>query len=122
MVMFLAGLKSIPQDLYDAADIDGADGWLDRLRTVTLPMLGPVTMFVVIVTALRAFETFDTVKILTQGGPSKASEMLLYTLYTESFEFMRTGYGAAVTVVFLLIVIALTLIQARVIDKRVHYS
>jgi multiple sugar transport system permease protein len=62
------------------------------------------------------------VKILTQGGPSKASEMLLYTLYTESFEFLRAGYGAAVTVVFLFIVIALTLFQARVFDKRVHYS
>lgn len=122
MVLFLAGLKGIPQDLYDASDIDGADAWLDRLRTVTLPMLGPVTMFVVIVTALRAFETFDTVKILTQGGPSKASQMLLYTLYTESFEFMRTGYGAAVTVIFLFIVVALTLIQARVFDKRVHYA
>jgi multiple sugar transport system permease protein len=122
MVMFLAGLKSIPQELYDAADIDGADRWSDRVRTVTLPLLGPVTMFVVIITALRAFEAFDTVKILTQGGPAKASEMLLYTLYVESFEFMRTGYGAAVAVIFLLIVIALTLVQARFFDRSVHYS
>ncbi|UXN57838.1 sugar ABC transporter permease (plasmid) [Phyllobacterium zundukense] len=122
MVLFLAGLKSIPQDLYDAADIDGADLWLDRLRTVTLPMLGPVSMFVFIVVALRAFETFDTVQVLTQGGPGHASEMLLYTLYRESFEYLRTGYGASVAVVFLLIVVALTLIQARVMDKRVHYQ
>lgn len=122
MVMFLAGLKNIPADLHDAADIDGADFWLDRLRTVVLPMLGPVGLFVLIVTALRAFETFDTVRILTQGGPSKASEMLLYTLYMESFEYMRTGYGAAVTVVFLAIVVALTLVQARVGDRRVHYT
>ncbi|UCI31743.1 carbohydrate ABC transporter permease [Mesorhizobium sp. B4-1-4] len=122
MVLFLAGLKSIPQDLYDAADIDGADLWLDRLRTVTLPMLGPVTMFVFIVVALKAFETFDTVQILTQGGPGHASEMLLYTLYRESFEYLRTGYGASVAVVFLCIVVALTLIQARVMDKRVHYQ
>jgi multiple sugar transport system permease protein len=122
MVLFLAGLKSIPQDLYDAADIDGADLWLDRLRTVTLPMLGPVTMFVFIVVALRAFETFDTVQVLTQGGPGHASEMLLYTLYRESFEYLRTGYGASVAVVFLFIVVALTLIQARVMDKRVHYQ
>jgi multiple sugar transport system permease protein len=122
MVLFLAGLKSIPQDLYDAADVDGADSMLDRIRTVTLPLLGPVTMFVVIVVALRAFQVFDTVKVLTQGGPGKASEMLLYTLYTESFEFLRTGYGAAVTVVFLAIVVALTLLQARVLDKRVHYQ
>jgi len=122
MVLFLAGLKSIPQDLYDAADIDGADLWLDRLKTVTLPMLGPVTMFVVIVVALRAFETFDTVKVLTQGGPGHASEVLLYTLYRESFEYLRTGYGAAVAVVFLAIVVALTLLQARIMDRRVHYQ
>lgn len=122
MVLFLAGLKSIPQDLYDAAEIDGADLWLDRLRTVTLPMLGPVFMFVFIVVALKAFETFDIVQVLTQGGPGNASELLLFTLYRESFEYLRTGYGASVAVVFLFIVVALTLIQARVIDKRVHYQ
>ncbi|MBB4428310.1 multiple sugar transport system permease protein [Bradyrhizobium sp. CIR48] len=122
MVLFLAGLKSIPQDLYDAADIDGADLWLDRLRTVTLPMLSPVTMFVFIVVALKAFETFDTVRILTQGGPGHASETLLYTLYRESFEYLRTGYGASVAVIFLFIVVVLTLVQARVMDKRVHYQ
>lgn len=122
MVLFLAGLKSIPRDLYDAAEIDGADLWLDRFRTVTLPMLGPVSMFVVIVVALRAFEAFDTVKVLTKGGPGHASDVLLYTLYRESFEYLRTGYGAAIAVVFLVIVVALTLIQARIMDKRVHYQ
>ena len=122
MVLFLAGLKSIPSDLYDAADVDGANSWLDRLRTVTLPMLGPVSMFVVIVVALRAFQAFDTIRILTQGGPGRSSEMLLYTLYRESFEYLRTGYGAAVTVVFLVIVVTLTLVQASVMDKRVHYQ
>jgi multiple sugar transport system permease protein len=122
MVLFLAGLKSIPQDLYDAADIDGADRWLDRLMTVTLPMLGPVAMFVVIVVALRAFEVFDTVQILTQGGPGHASDVLLHTLYRESFEFLRAGYGAAITVVFLVIAVTLTLIQARLIGNKVHYQ
>lgn len=122
MVLFLAGLKGIPRDLHDAAEIDGADGWLDRLRTVTLPMLGPVSMFVIIVVALRAFETFDTIQVLTQGDPGRASEVLMFTLYRESFVYLRTGYGAAVTVVFLAIVIALTLIQAWIMDRRVHYS
>lgn len=122
MVLYLAGLKNVPRDLYDAAEVDGADAPLDRLRTVTLPLLGPVTMFVVIVTALKAFEVFDTVKILTQGGPGRASEVLLHTLYVESFEYLRTGYGAAVTVVFLAVVVALTLLQARVMDRRVHYT
>lgn len=122
MVLFLAGLKSIPADLYDAAETDGADGWLDRLRTVTLPMLGPVTMFVFIVVSLKAFETFDTVAILTGGGPGDASEMLLFTLYRESFQYLRTGYGASVAVVFLIMVVALTLAQARLMDRKVHYQ
>ena len=122
MVLFLAGLKAIPTELYDAAAIDGADGIVDRFRTVTLPLVGPTTMFVVIVTALRALEVFDTVNILTQGGPAKSSEVLLFTLYTESFQYLRTGYGAAVTVVFLAIVVGLTLLQAAIMDRRVHYS
>jgi multiple sugar transport system permease protein len=122
MVLFLAGLKAIPGDLYQAADIDGADGWFDRLSTVTLPMLGPVSMFVVVVVAIRAFEVFDTVAILTQGGPGRASEVLLYTLYRESFEYLRTGYGAAVTVIFLGIIVALTLAQVGAMEKRVHYA
>jgi len=122
MVLFLAGLKAIPQDLYDAAAIDGADSWLDRLRTVTLPMLGPTSMFVVIVVALHAFQAFDIVRILTQGGPGHASDMLLYTLYRESFEFLRTGYGAAVTVIFLGIIMTLTVLRARFMDARVQYA
>jgi multiple sugar transport system permease protein len=122
MVLFLAGLKAIPRDLYDAADIDGADSTLDRLRAVTLPILGPTTMFVMIVVGLRSLEVFDTVSILTQGGPGKASHVLLYTLYVQGFGYLRTGYGAAITVVFLLMVTAFTLFQARTMDKRVHYT
>ncbi|MCG8639584.1 MAG: sugar ABC transporter permease [Desulfobacterales bacterium] len=122
MVLFLAGLKAIPDDLYDAAAVDGADHWSDRLRTVTFPMLGPVSMFVAVIMALRAFEVFDTVRVLTQGKPGNASETLLHTLYVESFEFLRAGYGSAVTVIFLIIVVALTLIQARVMDKKVYYT
>jgi multiple sugar transport system permease protein len=122
MVLFVSGLKAVPQHLYDAAAIDGADGILDRLRLVTLPMLGPVTMFVVILTASRAFEVFDSVRVLTQGGPNYASEVLLHRLYTESFDFLRTGYGAALTVIYLAIVIVLTLTQAKLLEHRVHYS
>jgi multiple sugar transport system permease protein len=122
MILFLAGLKAIPQDLYDAADIDGADEPLDRLAAVTLPMLGPVGLFVLVIVALRVIETFDTVRILTEGGPAHASELLLHTLYVESFDFMRTGYGAAMAVVFLVIVTSLTLLQARLMDRRMHYQ
>lgn len=122
MVLFVSGLKAVPQQLYDAAAVDGADGILDRLRFVTLPMLGPVTMFIVILTAKRSFEVFDSARVLTQGGPNFASEVLLHRLYTESFDFLRMGYGAALTVVYLVIIVLLTLTQARLLERRVHYS
>lgn len=122
MVLFLAGLSSIPNELYDAAAIDGADGIWDRFVTVTWPMLGPVTLFVFIVTATRAFKVFDFVAVLTQGGPNKASEVLMYTIYSEGFLFLRTGYASALTVVFLAIILAFTLVQSKIFDKRVHYE
>lgn len=122
MVLFLAGLKMIPQDLYEAAAVDGADSTLERLRTVTLPMLGPTLMFVSIVVTLRSIEVFDTVSILTKGGPGTSSEVMLYSLYRESFLYLQTGYGAAIAVVFLLDVTVLTLIQARTMDRKVHYT
>lgn len=123
MVLFMAGLKSIPRDLFDAAAIDGADSAWERFRRVTWPMLGPATMFVLVVTAIRAFqEVFDLVAVLTEGGPNKATEVLLYTIYQEGFGFFRSGYAAALTLVFLAFVLALTLLQATVLDKRVHYG
>ena len=122
MVLLLAGLKSIPRDLYEAAAIDGADGPWTRFVTVTLPMLGPALSFVLIVSAIRSFQVFDTVAVLTEGGPNKATEVLLYTMYQEGFSFFRAGYAAAITVVFLVFVLALTLLKARIAEKRVHYS
>jgi len=122
MVLLLAGLKSVPRDLYEAAAIDGADGPWTRFVAVTLPMLGPALSFVLIVSAIRSFQVFDTVAVLTEGGPNKATEVLLYTMYQEGFSFFRAGYAAAITVVFLLFVLALTLLKARIAEKRVHYS
>ncbi len=123
MVLFVSGLKAqSPQQLYDAAAIDGADGIFDRFRTVTWPMLGPVTMFIVILSASRAFEVFDSIQVLTQGGPNYATEVLLHRLYTESFDFLRTGYGASLTVIYLGIVVLLTLSQAKLMERRVHYA
>jgi multiple sugar transport system permease protein len=122
MVLLLAGLKSIPRDLYEAAAVDGADGPWTRFVTVTLPMLGPALSFVLIVSAIRSFQVFDTVAVLTEGGPNKATEVLLYTMYQEGFSFFRAGYAAAITVVFLAFVLALTLLKARIAEKRVHYA
>ena len=102
--------------------MDGANSAIDRFRLVTWPMLSPVTLFVVVITAIRSFQVFDTVQVLTKGGPNKASEVLLYTMYSEGFEFFRSGYASAVTVVFLAFVLALSALKVFVLDKRVHYA
>jgi multiple sugar transport system permease protein len=120
MVLFMAGLTSIPRELYEAAAIDGARSATDRFRLVTWPMLGPVTLFTVVVTAIRAFQVFDTVQVLTDGGPNKASEVLLHTIYAEAFAFFRDGYASALIVVFLAFLLALSAIKVFVLDKRVH--
>lgn len=122
MVLFLAGLSAIPRELYAAAEVDGARGTFDRFRLVTWPLLGPTTLFVVTITLIRNVRVFDTVAVLTQGGPNKASEVLLYTMYREGFTYMRLGYSAAITLVFLAIVLALVWLQTKAMDRRIHYG
>ena len=122
LVLFLAGLTAIPRELHHAAETDGVSSAWERFRLVTWPLLGPTTLFVVTITMIRAVRTFDSVAVLTQGGPNRASEVLLYTMYTEGFTYFRLGYSAAITLVFLAIVLALMLLQTRVLDRRVHYG
>ena len=122
MVLFMAGIVSIPHALYDAAEMDGAKTAWQRFTLVTWPMLGPVTMFVIIISAIRSFQVFDTVHVLTKGGPNKATEVLLYSMYTEGFEFFRSGLAAAIAVVFLVFILGLTVLKAWAIDKKVHYA
>ena len=122
MVLFMAGLKAIPPDLYEALAMDGADGAWERFRRVTWPMLGPALVFVVTITAIRSFQVFDTVQVLTEGGPSKATEVLLFTMVQEGFTFLRSAYGAALTVVFLAFTLTLTLAQTVLLDRRAHYG
>ncbi len=85
-------------------------------------MLGPTLLFVIVITMTRSIRVFDTVRALTQGGPNKASEVLLHTIYQEGFHYFRFGYSAAITLVFLAIILALMLLQTRVLDRRVHYG
>ncbi|WP_043834210.1 carbohydrate ABC transporter permease [Muricoccus aerilatus] len=121
LVLFLAGLTAIPRELYAAAEVDGASRAWDRFRLVTWPLLGPTTLFVVTITMTRAVRVFDSVAVLTQGGPNKASEVLLYAMYEEGFTYFRLGYSAAITLVFLAIVLALVWLQTRVMERRIHY-
>ena len=121
MILFLAGLTAIPRDLYDAADIDGADSAWDRFARVTWPMLGPTTLFVVVTTTITAFRVFDTVAVITRGNPQGRSDVLLYTLYKVGFQDFNMGPASAMTIVFLVFVLVVALVQAFVIDRRTHY-
>ena len=121
MVLFLAGLSAIPKDLYEAAEVDGCTGALDRFFTITLPLLTPTTMFVVVTTTITAFKVFDTVAVMTRGGPMGASEVLLYSVYLEGFQYFHMGYAAALTVVFLVFILVFSGIQSAVLERRTHY-
>ncbi len=121
MVLFLAGLTAIPRELYAAAEMDGAKSAWERFRLVTWPLLGPTTLFVLTISVINSVKVFESVKTLTQGGPNKASEVLLHTIYQEGFVFLRVGYASAMTVIFLMVLIVMMLLQYRVLDRRVHY-
>lgn len=120
MVLFLAGLSAIPRDLYDAAEIDGAGGVIDRFLQITWPMLGPTTMFVTVTTSITAFKVFDTVAALTRGADG--TEVLLYAIYLEGFQYFNMGYAAALTLVFLTFILAVSIFQAFLADRKVHYA
>ncbi|WP_348646484.1 sugar ABC transporter permease [Ciceribacter sp. L1K22] len=119
MVLFLAGLTAIPKDLYEAARLDGAKNPIDRFLTVTWPMLGPTTLFVLVTTSISAFKVFETVAVLTKGR--SGSETLLFALYLEGFEYANTGYAAALTLIFLAIILVLSIGQTIHLDRKVHY-
>ncbi|PWL17501.1 ABC transporter permease [Falsochrobactrum shanghaiense] len=121
MVLFLAGLTAIPRELYSAAEVDGVKSSWERFRLVTWPLLGPTTLFVTTISIINAVKVFETVKTLTEGGPNKASEVLLWTIYQEGFLYLRVGYASAMTVIFLAVLIVLMLLQFRVLDRRTHY-
>ncbi|RVC45987.1 sugar ABC transporter permease, partial [Mesorhizobium sp. M4B.F.Ca.ET.088.02.2.1] len=122
MILFLAGLSTIPEELYEAATIDGADRGLKRFLLVTWPMLAPVTVFVTVMTIIRAFSVFETVAVLTQGGPMKSTSVVLYTFYEEGFRFFRVGYASAISVSFFVFVTFLSLVQMRVSERRARWK
>jgi multiple sugar transport system permease protein len=117
MVMFMAGLSTIPRELYQAAAIDGADGFWSRFTMVTWPLLAPTTMFVVIMSAIRAFRVFEVAAVITNGRPEGATEVMLYSIFVQAFQYFNIGYAAALTVVFLVITATLALLQVRLFEQ-----
>lgn len=120
-LFFLAGLQSIPKSLIEAAAIDGARPWR-RFWTIQFPLLSPTTFFLLVINVVYAFfDTFAIVDAATQGGPGKATAILVYKVYYDGFKAMDLGGSAAQSVVLMVIVVALTVIQFRYVEKKVQY-
>ena len=120
-LFFLAGLQSIPKSLLEAAAIDGA-GPLKRFVTITFPLLSPTTFFLVVINFVYAFiDTFGIIDTATSGGPGQATEILVYKLYKDGFKSLDLGSSGAQSVILIVILITLTVVQFRFVEKRVHY-
>ena len=120
-LFFLAAMQSIPKSLIEAAAIDGA-GPVRRFWTIIFPLISPTTFFLMVVNIVYAFfETFGIIHAVTQGGPAKATEILVYKVYNDGFVGLDLGSSAAQSVILMIIVIGLTVIQFRYVEKRVEY-
>jgi sn-glycerol 3-phosphate transport system permease protein len=121
-LFFLAGLQSIPKSLIEAAAIDGAGPWR-RFWTIVFPLLTPTTFFLLVINIVYAFfDTFAIIDAATQGGPGKDTAILVYKVYFDGFKAMDLGGSAAQSVVLMVIVVALTVVQFRFVEKKVNYS
>jgi multiple sugar transport system permease protein/sn-glycerol 3-phosphate transport system permease protein len=120
-VIFLAGLQGIPRELYEAARVDGAGAW-GRFWAVTLPGLGPVSFFLLVTSLLAAFQAFDVIRVMTNGGPVIATTTLVFALYQEGFTAFHAGRAAVYALVLFGAMLALTAAQLRYAERRVTYS
>jgi ABC-type sugar transport system permease subunit len=121
VVIYLAGLQAIPRELYEAALVDGATPWA-RFRHVTVPGLSPVLFFLVLTTILAGFQTFDVIKVMTDGGPVNATTTLIYYLYQEGFVGFNAGRAGVAAVVLFLAMLTITLVQLRYTERTVTYA
>jgi multiple sugar transport system permease protein len=111
-LLFYAGLQSIPKNVYEAATIDGSSEWTSFWR-ITLPLLRPVTVFVLVTTVVGSFQIFDTVAVATNGGPVNATKVLVFYIYDNAFKFFKMGYATALSMVLFAMLIVFSLLQLR---------
>ncbi len=120
-LFFLAGLQSIPKSLIEAAAIDGA-GPLRRFWNIQLPLLSPTTFFLLVINIVYAFfDTFGIIDATTEGGPGQSTSILVYKVYQDGFKALDLGSSAAQSVILMIIVVALTVVQFRYVEKKVNY-
>lgn len=117
MVIFLAGLQNIPAYLYEAARIDGAGPW-QRFVHITLPQLRPTTFFILVTSVIGSFQVFTQIYVMTEGGPLQATEVIVYYIYKNAWDYLRMGYASAMSFILFAIILLLTLLQFRLMGRR----
>jgi len=120
MVVYLAGLQAIPQEYYEAAEVDGASAW-QKLRRITFPLLAPTTFFLVIISVIASFQVFTQIYIMTQGGPAGRTTTIVYLIYNTAFKFFQMGYASALAYVLFGMVFIFTFLQMRYYSQRIQY-
>lgn len=119
-LVIIAGLQSIPKNLYEAAELDQASP-VRTFTKITVPMLSPTLFFLTIIGIINSFQVFETINLMTKGGPINSTNTMVYYIYENGFRFFKIGYASAAGVILLVIVSVLTLIYFKVLSKRVHY-
>jgi len=121
MLIFLAALQNVPPELEEAARVDGADSW-PVFRHITIPLISPAILFIVSINTVGSLQIFDSILVLTRGGPGDASRSLVYYIYDIAFGSFRFGYASALGVVLFVLIAIATLVQFRLARSRVHYG
>lgn len=121
MVIYLAALQGVPQELYDAADVDGASPW-QRFRNVTMPLVSPTTFFLFVIQMIGAFQLFTEAFVMTRGGPAQSTLTVVYYIYQNAFEFQKMGKASAIAWFLFLFIFLFTFFQTRMQRRWVHYE
>jgi multiple sugar transport system permease protein len=116
MVIFLAALQTIPEELYEAASIDGANTWR-RLRNITLPLMRPTLVFTLVMLMIGGFNVFISVMLITNGGPLQRTEVILSYMYHQAFDFLDFGYGSALSFILAVIIVTVSFLQIRFLRR-----
>jgi sn-glycerol 3-phosphate transport system permease protein len=121
MLFYLAGLQTIPADLYEAARLEGATWWR-QFRAITFPLLGPTTLFVLVIASIGAFQSVDQIWLMTGGGPDNSTNLLLFYVYQVAFMFFDLGKAATLTVFLLSVLMAIAVLSIGLLERRIYYE
>lgn len=120
-IIFIGALQEVPEMYYEAAALDGATKW-QRFRKITLPMISPSIFLIIIITMIGSLKVFSQVKVLTNGGPGTSSYVMVYYIYQKAFKMNQFGYGAALSVILFVVIMALTIVQWNLRKRWIHYE